>query len=473
MTIPNALGVLGLGPRLLQQDNHPTSLCNDLLTDGCGCCKVVPCRLCLEWELPDGDDADTDPDIDYGEALPNAEGTEWTGSAGGISFRAYIDVNYCTINVELDGVLVYSDSLLCVGEDYAGPGGTDSCRDFSDEVEYTSGYSDGIFRWTKKNLLELNPIAGIKATEYVTGTCTDYHCGTCSCIPEKLCATLVGSVEVLSCAEFLDFSGTYCPNSGKVSFAEWTGGVVCSQGSDSITVTIQLAKNEYTGECEVSGTAVGTLAGESVNLALGADEVADCRSTSGIWNFTVGYIDYTLTIQPQTCGICSGINSECCPDVILPETLYVDFDQIAPGPAPAPPPPGQIGDDCGCAAVTVPIYGGSLIGLGSDESQWESGLMGWPCAGPTGSPFSWQVTITCSANVWTMAIVWYENCIQAAKPGEPIFCAEYASTTNTQVSSACDPFELVFTDASPGDLFPSGICIGGLTPAEMMATVTV
>ena len=83
----------------------------------------------------------------------------------------------------------------------------------------------------------------------------------------------------------------------------------------------------------------------------------------------------------------------------------------------------------------------------------------------------WHVTVTCSANVWTLAISWYENCIQAAKPGEPISCSEYASTTMTAVASECDPFELTFQDGSPGDMFPSGICIGGITPAEMQAVV--
>ena len=466
MNIANAVNVLGLGPRLLQQDNQPMETCNDMFSDSydCNCCKIVPCKLCLEWELPDGYDADSYPDIDYGIALPNTDGTEWIGFAGGISFRAYIDPSYCTINIELNGYLEYTASLLCLSDTYVA-GYSANCRDFSDEIAYTDGSDEGIFRWIKKNLVELAPVEGFDSYGSVDGECADFFCGTCTCTCEQLCVELSGSPVNDLCADTLDFSGTYCYNNNKAGTAEWSGGVTCANGTDALTLEVFLTRDTYGyGNCIMFGTATGTLNGESVDLTLEETEIGDCGNLAGIWTFTVAEQEYTITLRCVSCGNCSGINSECCPDVVLSEILYVDFNQIAPGPPAMGP-----GDDCSCAEVTVPLYGGPLIGLGSDESYWESALMGYPCPAP---PTAWKVVLSCSTNVWTMQIFWYDNCVALAKPGSPVHCNELASTSMTSVTSACDPFELTFADASPGDMFPSAICTGGITPAEMEAIIT-
>ena len=99
----NHFGVVGLGTRKYQPDNEPVRVCEEMLLPGCDCCRIGPCRLCLEWIVDDVVE-------DNGKAL--GDGEEWNGSAGAIDFKAYWDESYCTINVELDGELVWSKPLL-------------------------------------------------------------------------------------------------------------------------------------------------------------------------------------------------------------------------------------------------------------------------------------------------------------------------------------------------------------------------
>jgi len=458
----NAFKMLGFGTRKFQQDQEPVLRCNERLTPGCDCCRVQPCDLCLTWTTPDGDDADSLPDVDYGKAISIVDG-EWNGSAGGITFYAYWaedEYGECVITVELNGVAVWSKTLGC--NEY--PEADVTCRNFDGEVEYVNGYETGTFAWTRGDDLEVAKRLGDEG--YAGEACARPFCGDdCFCTCPALCFTATNQTTGEVCTGIIPFTGETCAD-GRVTLARWGGDIDCPDNGTTVAGEFTLSRNDYTDGCEMSGTASGTITPVEFDVTLPAVAVSDCLSLSASWTETVGYDDILFSVRCARCDTCGGINSECCPDVVLSETLSVDFIQIAPGPFTMGP-----GDDCSCAAVTVLLYGGPLIGLGNDESMWVSGLMSWPCAGPTGNPFMWHVTVTCSANVWTLAISWYENCIQAAKPGEPISCSEYASTTMTAVASECDPFELTFQDGSPGDMFPSGICIGGITPAEMQAVV--
>jgi len=448
----NHFGVVGLGTRKYQPDNEPVKVCNEMLLPGCDCCRIGPCRLCLEWIVDDIVE-------DNGKA--SGDGEEWNGSAGGIGFRAYWDESYCTINVELDGELVWSKPLC---DEYAYQSVT--CRNWDDSVEHEkySGES-GTFKWTVTEYLQLARRKG-SHDEYAESACARNFCGNCECTCLELCVTVTGGLYV--CTGVIGFTGETCGNT--VTSATWEGDVECNPGDDSVTVTVDLSRSDYDDSCMLSGTATGTIGGDDVSITMTESAVVDCKSLGGSWTQRIGDNDYTVSVRCLECGECSGIITECCPDIALNETLYVDFIQIAPGPD---VPPTGLGDDCSCAAVTVPVYGGALIGLGNDEGIWYSELMGWPCPAYPSGPTNWRVVLACSAGVFTLGIQWYDNCIALARPGEPVHCNPVADASMSQTGTLeCDPLEITFRHDDPGFLFPSGICEGNLTPAHMMAIVT-
>jgi hypothetical protein len=132
---------IGLGIRKYQPDNEPVKTCNEMILPGCDCCRIGPCKLCLKWTV-DGVE-------ENGKAT--GDGELWEGSAGGIGFKAYWDETYCTINVELNGELVWVRGLC---EGYGGDEVT--CRDWSGSVEYALyGGPTGIFEWKITEYLQL------------------------------------------------------------------------------------------------------------------------------------------------------------------------------------------------------------------------------------------------------------------------------------------------------------------------------
>jgi hypothetical protein len=298
-------------------------------------------------------------------------------------------------------------------------------------------------------------------------------CGDCDCAPEELCVTLLSDIH--SCVGIIPFSGERCPDNTVIG-PSWEGDLECNPGDDSIHITLSLGRNDYNDSCVISGTATGTIGGVAISIDLTPKEVGgDCKGLSGSWTQEIEGTPYTVSVRPLDCGECSGILTDCCPDIPINETLFVDFIQIAKGvdiilPPPSPP---ALGDDCECAAVTVPVYGGALIGLGNDEGIWYSELMGWPCPAYPSGPTNWRVVLACSAGVFTLGVEWYDNCIALAKPGSPVFCNPLGSTSMTQTGILeCDPLEIEFRPDTPGTLFLSGICEGNIQPAHMMAIVT-
>ena len=193
-------------------DNEPTD----------GCCGVVPCALCLEWETyEDG--------IAYGSA--EFATSSWTGTVGGGSFVAYWERNAydeCEFVVNFDGEEVYRATC------YEGA----SCRNPAGEVAASIGYEEGTLRWS---VYEPRELALIDDPE--TG-CRDFFCGACRCTCDCLCVTITepdGNI----------IQGELCTSSYPCDPPVWEGTL------GYYDLSIALGRDEYTAECIISLTANG------------------------------------------------------------------------------------------------------------------------------------------------------------------------------------------------------------------------
>lgn len=295
----NHFGAVGLGTRKYQQDQSPVKVCQEMLLPGCDCCRIGPCKLCLTWTVG--------TKIYLGKA--SGDGQEWSGSAGNVSFRAYWDESYCTINVELDGELVWTRSLC---EDYDAV----TCRNWDDETAFTTYAGDsGTFAWEVTEFLELLRRPGGEA--YSESECADYFCGTCSCTCPKLCVTI--TTDETGCEGTIPFTGEQCDD-GRVTSPEWSGAIDC-EPDGSVDVAIALTRDAY-GDCQISGTVDGTIGGNAVALALVETPITDCKALTATWTVTVGDVTYTVAVQCLECGECGPpFLDPCCPDVVAPTTL--------------------------------------------------------------------------------------------------------------------------------------------------------
>jgi len=321
---------IGLGTRKYQPDKEPFLECSEGLKPGCGCCRIGPCDICLEWEV-------YGEDIEHGTALDN--GTSWTGSAGGIVFVAAWDEYTCTFSVTLDGEEVYS-AVLCgeYGEE------TVTCRNWDNGVSFTKnagGYNEqsGTFRWAKKTRLEMMDRKGSK--DYGSeSACARPFCGDdCECTPEELCVSIGTSSDFFDCTGVIPFTGTLCE--GKVTVAEWSGNIACSSG-DTMFVTLTLTRDAYTDECKLSGSASGTVDGDDISLDLEAEVISDCVTMSAIFLVTIGYEEYTITVNSLECDTCDpGVCLICCDSVppFPPSNLVcrITLGEVIHPDAPEPP----------------------------------------------------------------------------------------------------------------------------------------
>jgi hypothetical protein len=183
-----------------------------------GCCGVIPCVLCIEWETyQDG--------IVRGSAL--LDQSVWIGSVAGISFASYWEVNYetgeCEYVVIFDGEEVYRASC------YEGA----SCRDPAGEAFATVNYKDGTIRWSVYDPLELPLI-----DDPDTG-CRTYFCDDCRCSCEEIC---VDVTEVIYDIITQSFSGTLVNTSYPCDPPVWAGRI------GNYDLSIALGRDEY-GQC--------------------------------------------------------------------------------------------------------------------------------------------------------------------------------------------------------------------------------
>ena len=405
----NHFGTVGLGTRKYQQDNEPVKVCQEMLLPGCDCCRIGPCKLCLTWTVG--------TKVYLGKA--SGDGQEWSGSAGAVSFRAYWDESYCTINVELDGELVWTRSLC---EDYDAV----TCRNWDDDTAFTTYAGDsGTFAWEVTEFLELLRRTGGEA--YSESECADYFCGTCSCTCPKLCVTI--TTDEAGCEGTIPFTGEQCDD-GRVTSPEWSGAIDCGAG-DPVDVAIALTRDSY-GDCQISGTVDGTIGGNAVALALVETPITDCKALATTWAVAVGEITYTVEILCLECGECGG----CCSS--QPDVLYCTFT----------------GNGCTCIdGVSVPM---TKVSTGN----------GWEYSGDPGAcfppnPMLMSFNIECTqeddCNGWTLHVQDVQGC-------HPL-----PQTYEVREECSCDPLILEWDVPFSG---LGGCCQGGMVDTTVRFTVT-
>lgn len=211
--------------KYLRKGPNKLKKCSERRTNSCsdetdGCCGIIACDYCLEWETYDG--------TDYGTANFPEGGTAWTGTVGGAEFIAYWEKDEygtCEFVVNFDGEEVYRKSC------YEGQ----SCRDSSDSAEASIGYETGTLRWEK---YESRPLPTV--VDYDTG-CRVHFCGTCHCSCECLCVTITEPDGTVYKGEICDQTYDDC------GAPEWVGAV----GGRAISLTLD--RDEY-GDCIIGGS---------------------------------------------------------------------------------------------------------------------------------------------------------------------------------------------------------------------------
>lgn len=205
--------------RLKKCSEFISPACDPVATDGC--CAVIPCAFCLQFDGYDTLYGSADFDVD-----------EWRGSIGGMSFRAYWERNYetgeCEFIVTLNAIEIYRSECYLI-----------SCRDPSDSAHVTIDGDDGVLSWMK---VEPRPLPYV--TDYETN-CRTWFCGTCECTCRCLCVTISDQYGFpLGVGELCD--STYDDCTGPV----WEGNV---GGYD---LSLVLGRDEY-GNCIITSTVDG------------------------------------------------------------------------------------------------------------------------------------------------------------------------------------------------------------------------
>jgi len=394
--VMNHFTTIGLGTRKYQQDNEPVQYCEEMLIPGCDCCKIGPCVLCLTWT--------TDEREHKGEAP--GDGTEWVGSAGGVSFRAYWDQSYCTINVELDDELVWS-AALCDYEDA-------TCRNFDNSVEFeTYGGESGTFEWKRKTVLQT------KRQEGETGPYAEHHCARsfcgdhCDCLCEELCVTVTEVVSGAGCTGIVPFTGEQC-DTGHVIDPSWSGSIECTSG-ETVDIELKLARNNYDGGCIMFGTAVGNT--YSLSSASRRIYQTSLGVTLRSGPVEVDGESYTVTALCASCGECAS-TSLCCPFDTFPDVLTLEFT---------------------AADICTGVVGEQVILTRIGAAEAWTGSLAMACGD------DWTLTMRCPL---TPPGDGTGNCsffVLDYVMGGTVLCADQQNEIETDDGCSCDPICIPFT----------------------------
>jgi len=333
---------IGTSGQLRKCSERRSDSCDPLETDGC--CAVIPCDYCLEFETYDG--------IQYGTATFSASG--WAGRIAGAAFFGFWERGYksgtCEFVVTLNEVEIYRISC------YHGQ----TCRDSSDEAGVTIEYESGILRWIKQ---EFKPLP--YRIDEVTG-CTVYFCGDCECTCECLCVTLTNVYGISSRGELC---GTLYP----CADASWAGTV----GGREISLALS---HDIYGECVLVSIIDG------VEEAVTSVEV--CKAISATISLSNG------DVLSVTCKLCScdlgDCEIGCCLPIEYDNPLYpggslkpLPFDLTGCGTTLSgtfrPLEPGTLSmGSCGPCGT----YTGDFAGLVNGTLKIESGMtcMDTPCS---------------------------------------------------------------------------------------------
>ena len=149
-----------MGP-MFWRPGAPSKLrkCSEFRSDSCditetdGCCAVIPCTYCLDWN---GSYSDT--------GIATWTGTGWSGTVNGWTVLLYWERGYesgeCEFVVTVDGVEVYRNDCY----------GGQSCRESSDTVAAEIDGQAGTLTWTKFEPRPLEYIDDPKKDEIIART---------------------------------------------------------------------------------------------------------------------------------------------------------------------------------------------------------------------------------------------------------------------------------------------------------------
>lgn len=337
--------------------------CQERMVEACdidpsdGCCGVIPCKLCIEWQAAPYDIAHASSDFGT---------SSWTGTVSGISFLAYWQRNStsgrCEFLVFFDGEEVYRATC------YEGA----SCRDPQGEVEVSTAYLDGILRWRTYEPRELELIDSPE-----TG-CRDHFCGNCRCTCKCLCVAIQDSYGT-SVA-----SGEICDIAYDCDPPTWLGTV------GEYLLSLTLGRDQY-GECVITPTINGD---EQAPVA-----AAGCAAiTATIVVEATGDV-ITLTCKACCCD-CGGSCVGCCFCNQSPAT-NVDYEISAPNCSALDGITGNIsGPDTGTATGC-----GSCVSLPNNSQfhevptfVWDDSIPSNGCVPQPGANFQFRFLLKCDEN---------------------------------------------------------------------------
>jgi len=280
-------------PRWLRKGS-PTALkkCSEFRVDVCdtekadGCCGVIPCTYCIEWNPETGDTV---------YATADFATNSWTGTIAGAAWlgfweRAY-ETGECEFVVTLDGTEIYRKSC------YEGQ----SCRDSSDSAGATIGGISGVISWTK---YEKRPLQHVQDEET---NCTVHFCDDCECSVECLCVTITEP-------DTTETKGEICDTAYDCEPPLWAGTV------GAFELSIALGRDEY-GRCIITGT-VGEEEAEPVLFPGCADASATITLGDGT----------TIAVSAKKCS-CDETTPEdvcnpCPPGTVYPWAVTVTFNEL-------------------------------------------------------------------------------------------------------------------------------------------------
>ena len=214
-----------MGPNFWEPGgSDPIHKCDERVSNTCtdetdGCCGVIPCTYCIEWNPETGETV---------YSIADFATNSWAATIAGAAWLGFWERNYetgeCEFVVTLDGVEIYRKSC------YEGQ----SCRDSSDSAGATIGEVSGVISWTK---YENRPLQYVQDEET---NCTVHFCDDCECAAECVCVTITEPNGT-------ETKGEICDTAYDCEPPLWAGTV------GAFELSIALGRDEY-GRCIITGT---------------------------------------------------------------------------------------------------------------------------------------------------------------------------------------------------------------------------
>jgi len=277
-----------MGPNFWEPGgSDPIHKCDERVSNTCtdetdGCCGVIPCTYCIEWNPETGSTV---------HATADFATNSWTATIAGAAWLGFWERNYetgeCEFVVTLDGTEIYRKSC------YEGQ----SCRDSSDSAGATIGEVSGVISWTK---YENRPLQYVQDEET---NCTVHFCDDCECAAECVCVTITEPNGT-------ETKGEICDTAYDCDPPLYAGTV------GAFELSIALGRDEY-GRCIITGT-VGEEEAEPVLFPGCADASATITLGDGT----------TIAVSAKKCGCDEGDNCPCCPGWPLERSANIFFSSI-------------------------------------------------------------------------------------------------------------------------------------------------